>query len=129
MALNFDPDHDYTADEHLRIVLTDYHVQKKEYDNGQREVPPKVAVLARLYAIKEPTLRGHIKNPLQKTLFELHHDQQLLSKEEESELLKRALFMDDFNLPPDRETLEQLALTLIRQRNSMQTRIGQHWIH
>ena len=48
MALNFDPDHDYTADERLQIALTDYHLQKKEHDNGQRRVHPNVAALARL---------------------------------------------------------------------------------
>jgi len=129
MELNFDPDHGCNADERLRIALGDYHIQQQEYDNGQRQVCPKVAALARLYAVKEPTLRGHIKNPSRKTLSELHSEQQLLSKEEESELLKRAQFMDDFNIPPDRETLEELALSLIRQRHPTRSRIGQHWIH
>ena len=129
MALNFDPDRDYTTDERLRIALTDYHLQKKEYDNGQRRVHPNVAALARLYAVKEPTLRDHIKNPSRKTLSELHSDQQLLSKEEEGELLKRAQFMDDFNIPPDRETLEELALILLRQRHPTCEKIGQRWIN
>jgi len=127
IALNFDPDHHYTADEQLQIALAAYHKQKQEHDNGQRKVPPNVTALARLYAVNGSTLHGHIKNPSRKTLSELHSEQ--LSREEESELLKRALFMDDFNILPDRETLEQLALSLIRPRSPGQPRIGQHWIH
>ena len=129
MALNFDPDHYYTADERLQIALDDYHIQKQEHDNGQRKVPPNVAPLAHLYAVNGSTLHGYIKNPSRKTLSKLHSKQQLLSRKEESELLKQALFMDDINIPPDRETLEQPALSLIRQRYLGQQRIGQHWIH
>jgi len=124
MALNFDPDHDYTADERLRIALGDYHIQKQEHDNGQRKVPPNVAPLAHLYAVNGSTLHGHIKKTSRKTLSKLHSKQQLLSRKEESELLKQALFMDDCNIPRDRETHEQPALRQIRQRYPGQQRMA-----
>jgi len=106
MALNFDSDHEDTADERLRIALADYHIPKQGHYNGQRKGPPNFATLTRFYPVNGSTLHGHIKNPSRKPLSELHSEQQLLSREKETELLKRGLFMDDFNIPPDRQTLD-----------------------
>ena len=43
-------------------------------------------------------------------------------------MLKRVQFMDDFNIPPDRETLEELALILLRRWHPTWEKIGQCWI-
>lgn len=87
-----------------------------------------MAALACVYAVKDLTLSGHIKNQSRNILVDLHSDQQLIIKEEESDLLKCAQFIHDCNIPPDRETLEQSALIVLGKRHSIREKIHQCWI-
>lgn len=125
----FNPDEDYSQIQHLQIALAKHAIQKQQYTSGDHNQPPNVAVLARLYGVKEATLRGHIKNPNRMTQAEQHRKQQLLTTEEEHELVQRALFMDDFNVPPEKETFELLALELLQQRKPGYKSLGIHWIN
>jgi hypothetical protein len=103
-------------------------------DEPQNDLPahkvkkPNVSRLAKVYGITESMLRRHIKNKDQKTLVETHEEAQVLTVSEEKVLVERLLFLDDFNVPADRDTFYELAHSLLHRRDSSR-QLGRDWLH
>ncbi|CUS11287.1 unnamed protein product, partial [Tuber aestivum] len=77
---------------------------------------PVVLQIAKTYGISEATLRRYIKNPHQQTVQQAAENAQVLTCAEESVLVDRLIFLDDCNIPADREIFYQLAHKLLHCR-------------
>jgi len=90
----------------------------------------KTAILriAKLYGIAETTLRRHIPNPGQCTSEETTQKTQALTVAEKAVLVKRLVFLDDTNIPADRETFYRLAHALLDHRDPNRE-LGRDWLN
>ena len=75
-----------------------------------------VLQIAKDYGVPESTLRRHIKNPSQSTAKQAAEKTQVLTLAEEKVLVEQLIFLDDCNIPADRETFYSLAHGLLHRR-------------
>jgi hypothetical protein len=118
----------YSKYERLVLALSHYHADLTRHLETSTFPKPVVLQLAKIYGISEPTLRRHIKNPGQKTRKDIDIDKQLLTPGEEQVLVRRLLFLDDFNIPASREQVYELAHAILRQREPDRI-IGKDWFY
>jgi hypothetical protein len=119
----------YSKHDRLMLALSHYYAILYQYkDDSTRQRKPNVSKLARDYSITESMLRRHLKNTSLRTLAEAHQDQQVLTVTEEKVLVDRLLFLDDFNVPADRDSLYTLAHALLQKRDPNR-QLGRDWMY
>lgn len=106
MSILPDIDHSctYSQSQRLELALSHYYTLLYEYqvDSGFRS-KPVVLQIAKAYGVPESTLRRHIKNPSQQTAEQAVQKTQVLTPAEEQVLVERLIFLDDCNIPADRD--------------------------
>lgn len=123
-------DHDqvYTQSERLELAISHYHSELYQYQvNPSPNNKPVVLQIAKAYGVPESTLRRHIKNPSQQTIEEAAQKAQVLTPAEEKVLVERLIFLDDCNIPADRDTFYSLAHSLLHRRVPNRE-LGRDWI-
>jgi hypothetical protein len=119
----------YTKYDRLTLALSNYWANFQRYtDEPIPANKPNVSRLAKDYSVTESMLRRHIKHPGQKTSVDTHQDSQVLTVSEEKVLVERLLFLDDFNIPADRDTLYSLAHELLHRRLPGRE-LGREWMY
>ena len=99
----------YTPAEKLDLALSHYHAALQQYHvNPETNKKPVILKIGRAYQVSEATLRWRIKNPTRN-----RERAQTLTPVEEKALIGRFQFLDDCNVPADRETVYSLAQTLL----------------
>lgn len=122
---------EYSKYERLMFALGHYYAELEKYNQDpQNPENPKPIVLkiSKQYAVSESTLRRHIKTPGQRTHAVFHAEQQVLTPAEEAILVERVLFLDDSNVPADRNLLYDLAHKLLHRRDPTKA-LGRNWIY
>lgn len=125
-----DIDHDQadTQSEQLEIDISHYHSELYQYQvNPSPNNKPVVLQIAKAYGVPESTLRRHIKNPSQQTIEQAAQKAQILTPAEEKFLVERLIFLDDCNIPADRDIFYSLAHSLLRRREPNRE-LGCDWI-
>lgn len=117
----------YSQSERLQLALSHYHSELQDHQANQKK-KPIVLQIAKTYGVSEPTLRRHIKNPNQQTRVQAAQNAQLLTPAEEKVLAERLLFLDDCNIPSDREIFYTLAHTLLHRRVPSRE-LGRDWVN
>lgn len=113
----------YTPAEKLDLALSQYHAELQQHNvNPEANKKPVVLKIARAYQVSEATLRRRIKNPTTST-----EKKQALTPVEEKALIDRLQFLDDCNIPADRETVYSLAHALLHRREPGRV-LGQCWL-
>lgn len=107
----------YLKPDRLTLALSYYHANLRQYQEDSRpSKKPNVSQLTRQYSITESMLQRYINNIDPKTFSESRQELQVMTVTEEAVLVERLLFLDDFNVPGDRDTLFNLAHALLHQR-------------
>lgn len=122
-----DHNHQYSKHECLVFARSHYFAELNQH-NPENTQKPNVLKIAKLYGVPEATLRRHLKNPSQRTAAEYHADTQILTVQEESVLVERLLFLDDFNIPASKVIFYQLAHGLLHRRIPGR-QLGRDWIY
>lgn len=117
----------YSKHECLVFAMSHYFAELNQHESGDAQ-KPIVLKIAKMYGVSEPTLRRHLKNPIHQTAMQHHTNMQILTVQEETALVERLLFLDDFNVPASRVTFYQLAETLLHQRLP-DRKLGRDWIY
>lgn len=121
-------DREYSKYEQLVLAQGHYHADLQRHLQDPDEKKPVLLQIAKLYGVPETTLGRHIRKPGQKKLDELHSEQQILTVAEETVLVERLLFLDDFNVLADKRGFYELAHNLLHRRNPDRT-LGRDWIY
>lgn len=119
----------YSPTEKLDLALSHYHAELQQYQHDPiSNKRPIVLRIARAYQVSEATLRRRIKNPMQTAqLAAQGHSNQALTGAEEKALVDRLQFLDDCNIPADRETVYSLAHSLLHRREP-DRQLGYCWL-
>jgi len=113
----------YTLAEKLDLAMSHYHAELQQYQvNPQTNKKPLVLKIARAYQVSEATLERRIKNPTPNG-----ERVQTLTPVEEKALINRLQFLDNCNIPADRETVYSLAHALLHRREPGRV-LGQCWL-
>jgi hypothetical protein len=111
-------DCEYSKYERLVLAQGHYHADLLLHMRDPIEVQkPVIAQISKLYGVPPTTLGRHIRKPGQKTLDQLHSEQQVFTVIKEEVLVERLLVLDDFNIPADKQVLYGLAHNLLHRRD------------
>lgn len=121
------PYRNYSTDERLKLAEASYWQKLSKFKNNEGP-KPKAAPIARNYNISDRTLRRHISTPGAMTRSEQHASMQVLSVAEEAALIDRLGFLNEWNIPADKDQVICLAEAILHTRNPQRT-LGKDWFY
>ncbi|KAG0124864.1 hypothetical protein HOY82DRAFT_543476 [Tuber indicum] len=88
----------------LNFALASWHAKKQQAESEKVTThmqvgESKVAPIARLYSINERTLQRHIRGDTKLTRTEQHKSMRRLTEGPEIALIKRLLYLNEWNIP------------------------------